>query len=676
MSTRRIRQSVALAVSAAVLAPAAAQAAYFAPGAQIVSASFERREQADDQTLAAVISADGAFVVFQTRARNLYADGDPDPPGEYRVGGIFRTNLATGAVEIVANGDRMRESDNELVSRGAQNPSVTDDGRFVAFATGEPLVPADGNGNVDVYVRDMSVPAGAPGAFELVNAKDGGDVPAAYVPPDPSFDFPGRNPGSDVTRGTSISGDGRLVVFRTGQTVVSDLPDRPAADMPELQLFVRDRVAKTTTLLTKDRLTGDPAGGALGPFGLSGDGTTVVWTGRNAGAQVPSLTDEVINPASAQFLWRRIADGPGAVTRRLIGPSDPDDPACAPGQSYVENPVALGPCYGPLASETAGGTLQQLPALSHDGRTLTLLHDANPRGLVFGTTGLDLFVTSMTPGQTRKSATVELTREGLGLSSVGAPLDAVAMSRDGRFAVLATARTTFVFPALRQLTPPRSDALTRELYLVDLSERTIERVLRSSAGGDINSGTSSALSIDRDGRRIAFVSGASNLFFGDANGQPDAFVVRREDAPPPVPPDPPDLTPVLELPPLPIEDSAAPAAARRLTVFTRAGARFGEVLLVVRAPARGTLSATIRGRLPGSDGKPAGATRTLVTRRQSVRRRARVTMRVRLGPKNRSRLRRTERITATATVRFVDRRERRYERRLTVVFRNTTSAKK
>lgn len=664
-------RALALALLALGAAAPAASAAYFAPGAQIVSASFERREQADDQTLAAVISADGGHVIFQTRARNLYADGDPDPPGEYRVGGLFRTNLATGAVELVANGDRRSEADDALLFRGAQNPSVSDDGRFVAFATGERLVAADTNGNIDVYVRDMAVPAGVPGAFELISARDGGDVPAAYAPQDPAFDFPGRNPGADIVRERSISGDARYVVFRTSQGAVSDLPDRATTDMPELQLFVRDRVTKTTMLVTRDRITAEPAGGALGAFGISPDGSTVLWTGRNAHRLVAVVPGEVINPDTAHYLWRRIADGPGAVTRRVIGASDPDDGSCLGG--YVDNPVAVGPCFGPLGTETNGGILQQLPAMSTDGRTLTLLHDSNPRGVTVGAQGLDLFMTSMTPGLSRKVATVELTREGAGLIAVNAPLDALAMSRDGRFAVIATLRTTFTLPALRQLTAPRPDTLARELYLVDLQDRTIQRVLSSFSGGDINSGVSSAISVDAQARRIAFVSGASNLFFGDANGQPDAFVLGRDDAPPPSPPDPPEPEPILELPPLPPDDSEAAApVARRLTVFTRAGRRFGEIRLVVSAPARGSLRSTVRGRLPGAGGRPAGPVRTLASRQQSVRRRSRVTVTLRLGPKNRSRLRRADRITATATVRFLDRLDREYERRLTVVFRNTT----
>ena len=79
---------------------------------------------------------------------------------------------------------------------------------------------ADTNDNVDVYVRDMAIPIGGPGAFDLVSARDGGDAPASYG--SPAFPFPGSNPGADVSRGVAISADGRKVAFRTD--VPSDLP--------------------------------------------------------------------------------------------------------------------------------------------------------------------------------------------------------------------------------------------------------------------------------------------------------------------------------------------------------------------------------------------------------------------------------------------------------------------
>ena len=80
----------------------------------------------------------------------------------------------TKALEKVADGDLFDEATNDFLRRGASNPSISADGRYVAFATAEPLVPADLNDNVDVYVRDMAVADRQPGAYDLVSARDGG----------------------------------------------------------------------------------------------------------------------------------------------------------------------------------------------------------------------------------------------------------------------------------------------------------------------------------------------------------------------------------------------------------------------------------------------------------------------------------------------------------------------
>jgi len=647
---------------------AAAEPAYanfFADGATILSASRERQEQADDLTLAVTLSGDGRYAVFQTRARNLYADDDPEPPGEYRVGGIFRYEMATGRLRIVANGDRRRESDDELLLRGAQNPSMSRDGRFVAFSTGEQLVPQDTNTNVDVYVRDMELPPRALGAYDLVSARDGSDLPAGYEAAPPDQDFPGRNPGSDLSQEAAISSDGRRVVFKTAAR--SDLPSRTAPEVDALQVFVRDRLLDRTTLVTRDQQTGEPAGGALGPASISGDGTAVTWTGRNAPAQTRFLNGEGQNPATEYFLWRRIADGPAAPTRRVTAFVDPDDPACPPDAEVQESTTATGPCYGPLApGAPPGGLLGQVPALSEDGFTASFLHDANPRGGLGGGVGLDLYLTSMANGISRKAGTVELTREGTGTLAVNAGIDGLAMSGDARWAVLATSRTTFVLPALRQLTAPRGEATIRELYLVDLRERTIARILRGLAGEDANGGIGPRVSVDDEGRHIAFVSGASNLFFGDANNQVDAFAVRRLDAPPEVAPEPEPPAPEPEPLPALIGDTQAPRPGR-LRVTVRRG-RSGEVRLEVVAPAAGILEATVRGRLPNAEGRPQGRPRRLAAVERTVRRRGRLTLRIPLARSLRSRLRRARRLQGQAELLFETRDGRLFERRVTVVF--------
>jgi len=580
---RRLLFLLALALS---LAPPTSAAAFYGYGAQIVSADFARGEQGDDATVFAAISADGRYVAIQTRARNFFADDDPDPPGKYRAGGIFRFDLETQALEKVADGDLFDEASGAFLRRGASNPSISADGRYVAFATAEPLVAADANDHVDVYVRDMDLAIGGPGAYDLVSARDGGDLPASYG--SPSVQTPGSEPGSDVSRGVSISADGRKVAFRTD--VPTDLPAAGAVDVPAGQVFLRDRETETTTLVTarRDLATGEmttaPAGGAIGAV-LSADGTTVAWTGGNAGDQTRFLRGETPDASFLYYLWRRVADGPSAPTRRITGLADPDDPACPPEAESNFDQSSIGPCYGPLTDQEANRTSisGQVPALSADGLTVAFLTGAGPRPLAFTGPGLDLYLTRMNPGLSRKVATVELTRDTVGTDAATAsPLGSVAISADGRHLALTTVRTRFVLPALQQLGEPRQVPGPRELYEVDLDAGTVERVARSYSQGDISADVLNGPTLSANGSRIAFASFASNLFFGDANQAVDAFVAERVPEEPPQPPSPPPGTGVEST----VEEERGPGI--RVQVKSAAG---GKVLLTVSVPAAGGVKA-------------------------------------------------------------------------------------
>ena len=585
----------------ALALPAGAGAAYGngmtgESGADLVSADYERLEQGDDATQFAAISANGRYVAIQTRARNFFADDDPDPAGQYRSGGIFRFDLESRVLELVAYGDLKDETTNATLLRGAQGPSISGNGRFIAFSTGQQLVPADTNGNLDVYVRDMDFAVGAPGAFDLVSAKDGGDVPASYGPPAASI--PGGNPGAEVTRGAAISLDGSRVAFRTAE-VTSDLPGVAGIETPAQQVFVRDRDANTTTLATRVTDTGEPAGGAIGPVGISGDGSTVVWTGQNAILQTPFVKGESEElPGFSYYLWRRIADGPTAPTRRITGVADPEDPACNPLAPLVFDEFTTGPCYGPLARPELGisANFNLLPALSADGRTVAYLTNSGPRPVVGGGLALDLFVTDMSSGLTRKASTAELTREGGVGTAESAPIETVKMSSDGRYLAVTSARTKFVNPALTQVGSQRTVADAQELYVVDLQARTVERATHSLSGGDINSAVTSEATLSADGSRIAFVSFAGNLFFGDANQRPDAFVITRQ----------PDAEGG------PSDAGVRDEGAASTIEFDRGGPQIGvraksrpggEVLLLVSVPAAGGLKAVAKARV-GEPRKP------------------------------------------------------------------------
>jgi hypothetical protein len=622
------------------LAAPASSAASFGNGAQIVSADFDRLEQGDAATAFAAISGDGRYVAIQTQARNFFADDDPDPPGRYRAGGVFRFDLETRRLEKVADGDLFEEGGNTFLRRGAANPSISADGRYVAFVSAEPLVPVDVNDNADVYVRDMAIASSSPGAYDLVSARSGGDLPASYAPDSP---FPGSNPGADVSRGVAISADGRRVAFRTDAR--SDLPDRASVDADPGQIFVRDRSLDTTTLVTRTASGGEPAGGALGAA-ISGDGTTVAWTGGNAAVQTRFLTGENTDPGFAHYLWRRVADGPAAPTRRVAGVADPDDPSCPPEAVTFFDEFSTGPCYGPLTEQESvrAGISAQLPALSQDGRTVAYLTGSGPRPFAFTSPGLDLFVTDMTAGLTRKQSTVELTRDTVGGDpATSPPIGSVAMAAGGRHLAIATVRTRFALPALTLLGAPRAVPGPRELYVADLQSRTLDRVTRSVAGGDIDGDVVNAITLSADGARVAFVSFAGNLFFGDANQRADAFVATRQ-------PEEQAQPPVASLgaggPAGTIEedrDRGGPSISARAR-----SRRDGTILVTVSVPAAGGVKAVARARA----GRPRKL-RSLATASARARKRGKVRIVLRPVRRYRAELRRRKSIPARISVSFV-----------------------
>ncbi len=604
-----------------VLAPSAR--AIYGPatggfGADIVSVDNASDEQGNAGTVDAAISADGRYVVFQTRATNFFEDDggvagphgvepDAEPPGTLREGGIFRYDRLTGAIALVADGNETHTEGPEkgaLIFRGAQNPSVSADGRYVAFSTAQQLVSQDTNENVDVYVRDMNVPLTAgrkgSGAYTLVSAKDGGEEPATYAPRSPPL--PGANPGAEVWPNTSISADGRYVVFRTTE-LKSNLPDHAAVDTSPGQLFVRDLQAKTTILLSREPTnvkysSGDPAGGVTGPATISADGTTVAWVATNASAQTRFLPGE--SPVSDQpyYLWRRWQE-PDAVTRRITGLADPDDPACPPGGEVIPTePTATGPCYGPLSeqesslSSIAGATL----GLSADGYTVAFLAGAALRPNVTKSNGLDVFLTNMRPGVTRKAGTRELTLAvSSGAQGSTPSIESLALSPDGSTIAFTSLRDSFVLPEPTPIGSFRPLPTASDLYVINLRANTLERAVVGYEGGDLNESVSVNPTLTQDGSTVAFTSLASNLIFGDANGASDAFTATLQ---------------------TPAGTAASPAgvnftqsgfsltvtASPELGLHVRRG-KDGGLTLLVETPGAGKLTAQARGTITTKVGK-------------------------------------------------------------------------
>jgi len=635
-------------------------------GADIVSVDNASDEQGNAATTDAAISGNGRYVVFKTRATNFFEDDggvigphgvepDAEPAGTLREGGIFRYDRDTGQIQLVADGSEIHTEGSDkgkLIFRGAQNPSVSADGRYIAFSTAQQLVPQDTNENIDVYVRDMDVPLtpdrASSGAYDLVSAIDGTDLPPAYGPA--SHPLPGDTSGSELWPSTSISADGSKVVFRTPE-VTSNLPGGTGVVQPE-QLFVRNIPDQTTTLVSHDSSNSDEAaGGAAGPASISGDGTTVSWVATNAPAQTRFLPGESLNASQPYYLWQRWSES--AATRRITGLADPDDPGCPEGGSVTQDPLASGPCYGPLSEQESSlaSIEESAPALSANGYTVAFLAGAALRPDIAKSSGLDLFVTSMVPGATRKNSTRELTL-GVGSGNPGSTpsIESVATSSDGSMIAFTSLRDDFVLPEPLPIGSFRAVVTSSDLYVVNLHENTLERALLSSEGGDPNGFVGGDPSFSADGSLLTFTSSATNLISGDANRASDAFVVARQ-APGGT------AAPPAEVNSIQGGFALSSAASPELGLHMRQG-KAGSLLLLVETPGAGRISAQARGAVPMPKTKSRSRHRKkpksvlLGRAKVIVRTEGTATLVLKLSAKYGSALKRFGRLRAAITVSF------------------------
>jgi Tol biopolymer transport system component len=636
-------------------------------GANIVSVDNASDEQANAPSTDAAISANGQYVVFQTRATNFFEnDGgvegphglelDVEPPGTLREGGIFRYDRASGEIQLVADGSETRTEGPEkgkLIFRGAENPSVSADGRYVVFSTAQQLVPQDDNENVDVYVRDMDVPLTAErkdsGAYTLVSAKSGGEEPAAYAPRNPPL--PGDTPGAEVWPNSSISADGRDVVFRTTE-LESNLPDHSAVDTPPGQLFVRDLLEKTTTLLSRDSTTvkypsGDPAGGAIGPATISADGTTVAWVSTNAEAQTRFLPGESSVSEQPYYLWRRWQE-PGAGTRRITGLADPEDPDCAEGEGVTLSQTAEGPCYGPLSEQesTLASIAGVAPGLSGDGYTVAFLAGAALRPNITKPGGLDVFTTSMLPGVSRKQGTRELTlAASTGNPGASPSIESLALSSDGSTIAFTTPRDNFVLPEPQPVGGFRPSPTASDLYVIHLAQNTLERAVVSDEGTDPNGSILANPTLSENGSSVAFASTSSNLIFGDANGVSNAFTATSETAG--------------GVAPAPAEFNAVQGGfslteitSPELGLSVRRAAD-GSLILLVETPGAGKLVAEARGTVVSKAGKKTRRSKVVLARASgATRAEGTTTLVLRLAARYAKDLERAGKLKAVVTVAF------------------------
>ena len=184
------------------------------------------------------VSADGRFVAFVSISGDLVAgdtNGDLD---------VFVRDRTTGAIERVSVA-----SDGTEGSGVCTSPALSDDGRYVVFASeSATLVADDTNHTMDVFLRDRQL-----GTTTRLSVSSSGVQ------------------GDAVSTHPAISGDGQFVAFE------SAAGNFAAGDANQVRdIFVRDLAAATTTRISVSTTGGDPNKFSQFPA-ISGDGRYVAF---------------------------------------------------------------------------------------------------------------------------------------------------------------------------------------------------------------------------------------------------------------------------------------------------------------------------------------------------------------------------------------------------------------
>ena len=136
--------------------------------------------------------------------------------------GCYALDMETMETEMVSVNSEEEPADN---GGCGESPSVSADGRFVAFSSGATnLDPLGAGAGADVYLRDREL-----GTTELISLSSEGEV----------GDAGGKHP--------AISADGRYVVFTSYSANLV-----PGDTNEQADLFLRDREEETTERLTLD----------------------------------------------------------------------------------------------------------------------------------------------------------------------------------------------------------------------------------------------------------------------------------------------------------------------------------------------------------------------------------------------------------------------------------------
>jgi large repetitive protein len=365
---------------------------------------------------------------------------------------IYIHDRLTGTTELVSYGQNQ-----SFANANSQNAMISGNGQFVAFdSSASNLVANDLNGVEDIFVRDVTN-----GTTERVNVSTTG-VEA-----------------DDWSLEPSISADGRYVVYRSYATNLID--GDPVVVSDSSYYYIRDMVTNTTTRITN--AAGEPI---LGNYlNISANGQYVVFE-----SAMGNLIPEDFNNSTDVFVYEIQT---GQIERVSVAST---------------------------GEEVFGGS--SFPFISGDGNWVTFISSSNE--LAPGTTEYRDRVYL----HNRLSGTTELVSIGLNGMDPDDYSTSPVVSDDGRYVMYESFANNLVEGDFND--PSRFLGSQNDVFVYDTLTQQTERVVFPIEGKTLN-GHSSMPAISANGKVVAFASWATTLT-NESFGQQGIFVTYDQNAAP------------------------------------------------------------------------------------------------------------------------------------------------
>lgn len=489
------------------------------------------------------ISADGRFVAFQCNSTNLPISG-------WNGNRVFVKDMGSGAIELAAQGNLYNNSltpalsadgryvafqlgvvaspnyvgvfvkdrqtgamVNQHVTPGGAAaleeqvswetrlwPSISADGRFVAFqSVSSTIVPPDGNGAADVFVRDRTL-----GLTQRASGALSG-------------------PRNDADSGNAaISRDGSLVAYDSWSTRLIDADTNGVRDV-----FLRrtDTTAITRLSIAADGTPGNGASFAPAYADDAGDvyflsaASNLVAGDTNGKVDVfrKHLADGSIERMNLYYGSQTPADAqaPLAVSRdgKYLAFASADTNLSADHNGYTD--ILVYPHGGNAFMLTPGSNGNSMqPSISDDGRILAFASDATNLG-VGGNAVRNVFARNLR--EVYLPDRLQLVSTDAGGVAGNGNSEQPAVSADGRYVAFVSWATNLV---------PGDDNGAADIFVKDLQTGAVERVNTSAPGAQGTGGDCASPSFSSGARFVGFVCAQGNLV-ADGDGTPHFYVKDR-----------------------------------------------------------------------------------------------------------------------------------------------------